>query len=379
MSWNEALVDLSLFSYSPTDDRHFALPGSSPSYEHVYEGPRQPPREQQPSTLCYEEMTQQTRQAQDTQQTQRHIAQQYTRKPVPTTSARRIGENTLLPVSRNFVADESECILNRMKRRKTHESPRAPSDNIQARRGVASAPALTLSVPESNPVNETSASSMVWMPEDQIWVIVGQDAEQERYPDLDDYPTPPAYSPPRSRNYCRSAPTTRVNSQWEMQITPPMSPIQTQLQSLIQPPPEERDEERLSPLFQEAMNSVPMMDTLDPPPPPSYEGSVGSSRLHPVSMFETTPQARAASTNTPHITSQILSRNQTEKSSKSRIRAATDGSPWSRPQLFLDTSNGNSRSLKAPNLNKELPVMTRSWQGLTRRLARPKSAPDHRI
>ena len=150
---------------------------------------------------------------------------------------------------------------------------------------------------------------MVWMAEEQIWLVLGE-GERDSYLRQNQYPTPPAYSPPsiyqRPANYARSDPGFSVNSRWAVtppNITPPMSPVQTQLHSLIEP----RDEERLSPLFQEAMNSVPMMDTLDPPPPPTYQGTViGQQPLRPAPLLSALTQATTSATRSPPISRKPL-------------------------------------------------------------------------
>ena len=447
MSWNEGLVDLSLFACSPTDDRHFAIAGTShrpaipliprddftpPLYTRAeFYAPRDTPEHQRGmtqtrhefyapwSTLGDHEESRFTRHETPSNSTEQRTEPNHTRqeldapsnaivddrdfnlsKPLPPLPPRTLCRTISIP---RECDDESACIIARMKRKRTHESPTRNSNNLLQRRNVAAPPQLTLSVPSSTSPNHNPVTEMVWMPREQIW-IVSDNARQDRYPSPANYPTPPTYSPPE--NFSRSEPPTRHQSRFT--ITPPMSPIQSQLLSLIQP----RDEERLSPLFQEAMNSVPMDDMFDPPPPPTYEGTVRNNiprsaplsnrqwRQIPLPPPPPTPPPRnpptraASSAHSTHSTfasaysenSNNLSRSQTQGSKQPGIKPATSKygiwtpkfgnsqKPATRGRSPPENSEGHQSPLDF--LHQEMAGSSRSWHGLARKVAvsRPRSA-----
>ncbi len=296
-------------------------------------------------------------------------------KPLPSLPRTRICQQ--------IADDGSQCILKRIKRAATEQSLHSPGSLLQ-RRNANAPPQLTLSVPHESPrpQNNTSnriPSPMVWMPDEQMWLVVG---EPERRPSSNDqaaYPTPPAYTP---RVSTRSEPASRTSPQWD--LTPPQTPIQSQLQSLLQP----RDEERLSPLFQEAMNSVPMTDNFDLPPPPSYEGSVGR-----VPFPQLRPHTSVSERYPPHNTPSPH-RSQTLGSQRPRVRSDTSADRSSGHGSFSSLNTTSSRQANNSRGNhstsssqsfrtapEETPTSTfrpiafstRSWHGLAQRLARPKS------
>lgn len=372
MSWNEGLVDLSLFAYSPTDDRHSALPQYTRCPEQVNYDPireyygNPSPNDAAPDywAAAYRMPNQPVKQA-------------------PRLRGRRLCENISIP--RKPESPESRCILSRIKRSRIDEQ----SNNLLQRRHITPAPQLTLSVPEANPGNANSASQMVWMPDEQMWLIVGEEEDNnshsysghQNYLDAeqDTYPTPPAYSPPR-RHFAYSAPLSGAQPQWD--FTPPLTPIQSQLESLLQP----RDEERLSPLFHEAMNSVPMVDQMDSAPPPSYERLTKPSRPRLATSQSMLSQAEShrsvadlVSPLSPVSTrSDYLSRSRTGGRLGSRVRSGTSTSDRSqdrsRVRFELPQSEREPGPSALDELHQQLSGATKSWSGLARRIARPKSA-----
>jgi len=239
MSETGELFDLSLFAESPTNDQRFTT--YIMEQHHHSEPVHLSPEYRRP------------------------VPAYLTEKPLPPLPPRRVCPGYSVP--RGYEIDpESRCILQRIKR--TVTPPTARDNTLLQRRNPTSAPQLTLTVPQSNSRNRIPASAMVWMPEEQMWLIAGE-VRQEVAPSQTTYPTPPAYSP---RDYPRSEPLPTIQPQ--IDLTPPLTPIQSQLMSLYEP----RDEERLSPLFQEAMNSVPMMDPTDLYPPPLEPSSAPASR-----------------------------------------------------------------------------------------------------
>ena len=333
MSGDEQLYDLSLFSASPTDDRHFAVPGRQ-LYDEIF----RPPREYR-----------------------RPLPVNVADKPLPPLPQRRLCPGVSVP--RNCDVD-SPCILARLRRTvtppaTTRESPTTIRDNnLQQRRQPASIPQLTLSVPQSSPRNRNTAPAMVWMPDEQMWLFEN-DVQRETFQDQTAYPSPPAYSPPRyqASGRSRSVPTTAFATPFS--LTPPLTPIQTQLQSLIQPP----EDERMSPLFQEAINSVPMPDPMDmdpdPPPfnpsPPQDLGPQRAHTNHESSVRDLSPRAPDGW----HFPARSVSMG--NRSSYARS----------------DTSDSRSFQSARESISEDLSQQensARRWQGLARRIARPSSA-----
>ena len=324
MSGDEQLFDLSLFSASPTDDRHFAVHG-----QELYDEPVRPLREYS-----------------------RPLPGIFADKPLPPLPQRRVCPGVSVP--RNWDVD-SPCILARIKRTVTPPTITRDNNTLLQRRQPASIPQLTLSVPQSNPRSTNAASAMVWMPDEQMWLIENE-AEPETFPDQTAYSSPPAYSPPRTSSFNRShsAPTSTVPPPFA--LTPPLTPVQTQLQSLIQPP----EDERMSPLFQEAMNSIPMMDLMDLDSPPLDPNP--SQNLRP-ERAQTTYQSsvRNLSPRAPDG-SQFPSRSVSMSSVSSYARS--------------DTSNSRSYHSARESLSEDLIQQANSarrWQGLARRIARHSS------
>ena len=298
-------------------------------------------------------------------------------KPLPALPRTRICQQ---------VADDgSQCILKRIKRTGSDQAMPSPGSLLQ-RRNANAPPQLTLSVPHESPPSQNSNRNpppMVWMPDEQMWLIVGEAEQRTSTAAQAAYPTPPAYTP---RVSARSEPSSRVTSQWD--LTPPQTPIQSQLQSLLQP----RDEERLSPLFQEAMNSVPMTDHFDLPPPPSYEGSVRqspSAQLRP----HTAASESCFSSISPAPNAPVVHRAQTTGSQRPRVRSDTSNERSSGQHSFSNLSTvtlkqnsggrghhstSSSQSYQTapdgtPSSSQPSTATTRSWHVLAQRLARSRS------
>lgn len=228
---------------------------------------------------------------------------------------------------------------------------------LQRRNPTSPAPQLTLSAPQSNSRSLSTASAMVWMPDEQMWLItseVQRDVISSHEPDT----APPAYSP---RNFTRSEPSPTIRSPQD--LSPPLTPIQVQLERLLEqqgreplpePPSILRDEERLSPLFQEAMNSVPMMDLAD---------------LAPPSLFSD-PTVRER----PRTANSAASRPQTSMSLDLRSRSLSVGSQATHSRNV--SSSTRSFHTAVEDFNSDENCTTRSWSSLARKIARPASATD---
>ena len=216
---NDELVDLSLFAESPTR-------------EHLFFSPTIP----------------------------RRTAPELPWTQLPSadyTPGRRIPANKPLPPipekrsctrkCKSTCDDTNRCILTRLKRCRTD----GHCHLLQPRHQVISAPEFNLTV---LPQRARPGSSMVWLEDEEVWLVV------------DNEPTEPYYIPPfRSRPIQTPSPT----------YYPPgsRSPIPDIHRFRSLP-----DQERLSPMFAEAMQTVPFEHfeseaDADPPPspPPLYQ------------------------------------------------------------------------------------------------------------
>lgn len=154
----------------------------------------------------------------------------------------------------------SRCILNRLKKTKSEECLRGRRCTLQQRRKASSAPQLTLTVVDSAIETSRPAPHMVWLPDEQMWLVTDQyprepnqsSAPQYWAPPLRAQPSPSVYSLPEA-----TPPLTPDGSQPRNAFIDEdgLSPIQSQFRSLIV------DAERRSPLFQEAVQTIPDIDS----------------------------------------------------------------------------------------------------------------------
>ena len=358
MAGTEELVDLSLFATSPTFDRHFDL-HDLPGRQHNI----------QPDAQVLTNFS-------------RPLPKNYSSKPLPPLPRRRCPTPRCSTPKR--CNSESHCIINKIKRVRSNEPAPSQTVNSLQRRSLTSptpqlgfsayqentllqrrnltspAPQLTLSAPQSNSRSLNTASAMIWMPEEQMWLISGE-VERDFISSHEPLAAPPAYTPTYTpRNFTRSEPSPTIRSRHD--LTPPMTPVQVQLERLLeqqrqepppQPPSTVRDEERFSPLFQEAMNSVPMMDPTDLAPPSSFSGPVRKERPH-------TANTSAPRTQNP-IALDLRSRSLSVGSQATHSRNASS-STRSFHTAVEDFSGAN--------------CAMRSWNGMARKIARPSSASD---
>ena len=247
----DGLVDLSLFATSPADDRHFAVLNETP--EQAYRSQREfscPP------------------------------SRRAALKPLPAAPMGRLCKRSAIKGRHDA---NSRCILERIKRMRADDQARATSPTIQQRRSATTTPLLTLSVPA--PCRDTTATPqvdlsgppqvarygrdsrppVVWMPDEQMWLI-----RTEREQDVNHYfwgLHGPSNQP--VHRYTRSEPSPDSNTHFDLS---PLTPVRSQFLNLI----ETSDQGRLTSLFQEAVQTVPLTDislaaTLAsaPPSPPS--------------------------------------------------------------------------------------------------------------
>lgn len=241
-----SLVDLSLFATSPADDHRFTTSYVPPTINVQYEAP------------CY--------------RAQSELNQRYggdAMKPLPPLPHRKICERR--PGARRFDPN-SRCILTRIRRVRTHEQLGNQSPSLQQRRAAAT-PQLTLSLPQTSREGGQRGyggnvqSTMVWLPDEQMWLVqdeVGQN--NRRYPWQ--------YSSQPVHQYTRSEPSPERSAQFDWT---PMEPTRDPYSNLDDPPDEIRDQflrligpprdDRLSPLFQEAIQAVPPMTDPSPSTP----------------------------------------------------------------------------------------------------------------
>lgn len=351
------LVDLSLFATSPTFDRQSALP-ELPGQQHDAQPDAHPPRN-----------------------FSRPLPRDYSSKPLPPLPRRRMCPTPRCPRPKRCDI-ESHCIINKIRRVRSNEQAPTQNTNILPQRNLTSptpqlgfsayqentllqrrnptspAPQLTLSAPQSNSRSLSTASAMVWMPEEQMWLIAGE-VQRDVISSHEPHAAPPAYTPAYTpRNFTRSEPSPTIRSQHD--LTPPMTPVQVQLERLLeqgreplpQPPSILRDEERFSPLFQEAMNSVPMMDPADLSSPCLSSDLAGKERTHTANS----PALRPQNSTAVDLRSRSLS---------------VDSQPGHSRNISSSTSSFHSA---VENLDNDANSATRSWTSLARKIARPASA-----
>lgn len=250
----DGLVDLSLFATSPADDRHFAVLNETPP-ERNYRSQRElscPP------------------------------SRRAAMKPLPTAPMGRLCKRSAI---RGRHDANSRCILERIKRMRVADHAGVTSPTIQQRRSATTTPPLTLTVPASRldatatpqvtlsgpPLltrdGRHSRPAMVWMPDEQMWLI-----QTDREQDVNHYfwGLHSTANQPAIR-YTRSEPSPDSNTHFDLS---PLSPVRSQFLSLI----ETSDQGRLTPLFQEAVQTVPLTD-ISPPAMPAFasESNVSAS------------------------------------------------------------------------------------------------------
>ncbi|MCJ1315791.1 hypothetical protein MMC15_001111 [Xylographa vitiligo] len=230
----DGLVDLSLFAESPTNDHHFAI-ARIPTFRDLHE-----------DISC----------SHHNHGAYQQISAASTMKPLPPLPRRCFIEVGLDP--RRF-DEPSRCILSRLKRSRSdnHTDLSMYSTNtIQHRRQIAATPQLTLTAPPQHHFRGRPASPMVWMPDEQMWLIVDEDGHSHHRSAT--FQTSSTYDSPR---YARSEPSPR-------QRDSDFSPVRTQFMRLIPP---RSDDDRLSPLFQEAINGVSLYEYGDSNEPPTFQ------------------------------------------------------------------------------------------------------------
>lgn len=360
MAATEELVDLSLFATSPTFDGNFNSPDV---WEQQYSL-----HSDAPPLRNYS----------------RPLPRDYSSKPLPPLPRRRKCPTPRCPTPKRSDT-ESHCIIKKITRTRSNDQVSTQNTESNQRRNLTSptpqlgfsayqentllqrrnltgpAPQLTLSAPQSNSRGLSTASAMVWMPEEQMWLISGdlqRDVISSHEPDA----APPAYTPAYTpRNFTRSEPSPTIRSQHD--LTPPLTLVQVQLERLLeqhrreplpQPPSVLRDEERLSPLFQEAMNSVPMTDPADLNPPSCFSDSA--------------KRERPRTANNPAL------RPQNSTAAEMRSRSLSVGSQAAHSRNV--SSSTRSFYSAVEDFDKDGKSTTRSWAGLARKIARPASATD---
>ncbi|KAL8829380.1 MAG: hypothetical protein Q9191_002045 [Dirinaria sp. TL-2023a] len=186
----------------------------------------------------------------------RPLPRSYELKPLPALPPKKLCKPR--PVrTRNDAS--SRCILNRLKKTKSEECLRGRRCTLQQRRKASSTPQLTLTVVDSARETRRPAPEMVWLPDEQMWLVTdsrprepNQSAPQYWAPPIHPEPSPSVYSLPEA-----TPPLTPDGPQQRNPLIDEdgLSPIQSQFRSLI------IDAERRSPLFQEAMQTIPDIDS----------------------------------------------------------------------------------------------------------------------
>ena len=239
------LVDLSLFATPPVNGRDFATASYPPG-----EG-------RHDEVSCYYEQRDRNHAVHDSP----------AMKPLPPLPPRRLCRR--VPATRRS-DPTSRCILTRIRRTKMDTEAAKQGPTLQQRRNAATTPQLTLSLPpvrREEQFERRSRPAMIWLPEEQMWLIqdeipVNPDANLRSDP-LHRYRAP--------HGYTRSEPSPEP-SRFDLPL--PRSPFHQEPLEFVDSPDEIRDQflrligppdnDRLSPLFQEAIQSVPPMT--DPSP-----------------------------------------------------------------------------------------------------------------
>ena len=230
----QGLVDLSLFDESPTNDHRFDVP-EIPAFQRSHQGDSR----SGPSSG-----------------TPHRIDTPYTMKPLPPLPRRMCAGFGADP---RRVGGSSRCILSRMRRSRgdgLEERPLYRRTTLQQRRNVHPIPQLTLSEPQQQWDRGRAASPLVWMPDEQMWLMVDEDGfapYQSAVYESIVYSAPPGHDGPSS---ARSEPSHRHRDSES-------SLIRSQFLTLMQGR-ESADE--LSPLFQEAIHGVDWYDYGEPVP-----------------------------------------------------------------------------------------------------------------
>ncbi|MCJ1462290.1 hypothetical protein MMC07_000890 [Pseudocyphellaria aurata] len=323
----EGLVDLSLFATSPNDGRHLARPDDLLTYREV------------PVYRSHRERS-------------HPLPRSFAMKPLPPLPPRRMC--TRRPVRGRHDVN-SRCILMRMKRAKRDERTGNENPTIQERRNLTT-PQLTLSVPPPAAREESSAradrvergprSSMIWMPEEQMWLIQ-DNVDSNAPPYYWDYTAPPGQP---ERRYARSEPSPDFNAHFDVS---PDSPVRSQFLSLMESSSRPRlsDRERLNPLFQEAVQTVPLTD-LSPLSPLSRE---------PSSVMDHDWLSNSSEYQSYHTASNSLT---------------VEEPQIVFPQLaWVDAWEGERRRVvDEPQIVFPQLAWGSSWEGVARRVTRPASA-----
>ena len=283
MASHEELVDLSLFAESPTNDWRFAsleAPSHKTDLDSVVSSSFSPIRQDlQPESYAGSHVSPGLfppiqRSAASDRPSLRHtsyerryydppdepvvrpLPRSYRLKPLPPLPPKKLCKPRS---SRGRHEAQSRCILQRLKKTRSEDFTTDRGGSLQQRRNLQSAPQLTLTVPGPAQRSHRPANEMIWLPNEQMWLVVNQHEQNLNL-------SPPQYSCPPFR----SQPSPSIYSYTE---TPPpltpdaaqshnpfinedgLSPIQSQFRSLIV------DEERRSPLFQEATQTIQDIDS----------------------------------------------------------------------------------------------------------------------
>ena len=232
------LVDLSLFDGRATHEHQFAVV-EIPAFHSFYEPSVQ-------SDHGHDQISHQ------------RVAASHTMKPLPPLPRRLCAGFGPDPRRQN---GPSRCILQRIKRSRSDnliDGPAYQMNTLQQRRNVHPTPQLTLSAPSQPWSQGRSASPMIWMPDEQMWLILDGGSPDIHHPAVST--APPAYDGP-PYEYARSEPSPRRRDS-------ETSPVRTQLMTLIQ---RQQNSERMPPLFQEAINGVSMYEYGDSNEPPTFQ------------------------------------------------------------------------------------------------------------
>lgn len=182
----------------------------------------------------------------------RPLPRSYELKPLPALPPKKLCKPR---PSRTRNEATSKCILNRLRKTKSEDRLCGRRCTLQQRRTASSTPQLTLTVLDSNRETRRPAPEMVWLPDEQMWLVIDQHP-RDLNQSAPQYLSQPTRSQPSPSIYSIREATPPLTPDGPQPRNPfideeGLSPIQSQFRSLIV------DAERRSPLFQEAVQTIP--------------------------------------------------------------------------------------------------------------------------
>lgn len=299
----------------------------------------------------------------------RPLPRRYTLKPLPALPSRKRCKSR---PSKARSEVQTRCILHRLKKTKSADLTTDRSGSLQLRRNFQSAPQLTLNGPPAQN-NRRRAPEMVWLPDEQMW-LVEDPYERDRTPSPRRESAPLRRPQPSPSIYSYPDTTPPLTPDIPQPRNPfidaeGLSPIQTQFRSLI------FDEERRSPLFQEATSTIPNIDsTIEAIMNQEPEGDWP---LYDPAMYES-PVEEPASPESPHTPDSYFDDVEREWSSAVSVASAVERSgPWhsrdTSEQSYHSAVSSIEEFARDDDMVDYYPGKTPVWAGIAKSISRRPS------